>query len=57
VGKVDLPTFLQQQLEPKTGNVIEIPDSFLEKKKQVEVSEENYRKLCFPFLSNPGTVK
>ena len=25
VGKVDLPTFLQQKLEAKTGNVIEIP--------------------------------
>ena len=25
VGKVDLPTFLQQQLEAKTGDVIEIP--------------------------------
>ncbi len=47
VGKVDLPTFLQQQLEPKPGNVIEIPASFMEKKKQVEVSEENYKKLCF----------
>jgi tRNA-specific 2-thiouridylase len=57
VGKVDLPTFLQQQLEPKTGNVIEIPDSFLEKKKQVEVSEENYRKLCFPFPFKPWNGK
>src|SRR5690625_907892 len=24
VGKVDLPTFLQQQLEPKTGDIIEV---------------------------------
>lgn len=57
VGKVDLPTFLQQQLEPKTGNVIEIPASFLEKKKQVEVSEENYRKLCFSFPFKPWNGK
>lgn len=57
VGKVDLPTFLQQQLEPKTGNVIEIPASFLEKKKQVEISEENYRKLCFPFPFKPWNGK
>lgn len=57
VGKVDLPTFLQQQLEPKTGNVIEIPASFLEKKKQVEVSEENYRKLCFTFPFKPWNGK
>ncbi len=53
VGKVDLPTFLQQQLQPKTGNIIEIPASFIEKKKQVEISEDNYRKLCFPFPYKP----
>jgi tRNA-specific 2-thiouridylase len=53
VGKVDLPTFLQQQLEPKVGNVIEIPASFMEKKKQIEVSEENYKKLCFSFPYKP----
>ncbi len=28
IGKVRLPDFLQQQLKPKTGKVIEIPDSF-----------------------------
>ncbi len=28
VGKVDLPTFLQQQLEAKEGNIIEIDKSF-----------------------------
>ncbi len=28
IGKVDLPTFLQQQLQPKKGNVIEIPRRF-----------------------------
>ncbi|WP_163322259.1 tRNA 2-thiouridine(34) synthase MnmA [Draconibacterium mangrovi] len=53
VGKVDLPTFLQQQLEPKVGNVIEIPAKFMEKKKNIEVSEENYKKLCFPFPYKP----
>ncbi|GAB1450881.1 tRNA 2-thiouridine(34) synthase MnmA [Draconibacterium sp.] len=57
VGKVDLPTFLQQQLQPKTGNIIEIPVSFMEKKKQVEVSVENYRKLCFPFPYKPWNGK
>lgn len=58
VGKVDLPTFLQQQLEPKTGNVIEVPSTFIEKKKQVEKTPENFRKLCFPFPYKPwnGTV-
>ena len=28
IGKVSLPDFLQQQLQPKTGNIIEIPESF-----------------------------
>jgi len=53
VGKVDLPTFLQQQLQPKAGNIIEVPATFAEKKKQVEVSEENYRKLCFAYPYKP----
>ncbi len=57
VGKVDLPTFLQQQLQPKTGNVIEIPAQFMAKKKQVEISEENYNKVCFPFPYKPWNGK
>ncbi len=57
VGKVDLPTFLQQQLEPKKGNTIEIDADFISKKKQVEVTEENYRKLCFPFPYKPWNGK
>lgn len=28
VGKVDLPTFLQQKIAAKTGNIIEIPENF-----------------------------
>ena len=57
VGKVDLPTFLQQQLQPKPGNVIEIPALFMVKKKQVEVSEENYKKLCFAYPYKPWNGK
>jgi tRNA-uridine 2-sulfurtransferase len=57
VGKVDLPTFLQQQLQPQTGNVIEIPDSFIEKRKQNEPEEENYSKICFPFPYKPWNGK
>lgn len=53
VGKVDLPTFLQQQLQPKTGNVIKIPASFILKKKQVSHTEDNFSKLCFPFPYKP----
>lgn len=53
VGKVDLPTFLQQQLKPKIGNIIEVPEKFMARKKLIEVSEENYNKLCFPFPYKP----
>ena len=57
VGKVDLPTFLQQQLEPKTGNVIEIPAEFIAKKKQVERTADNFRKLCFAYPYKPWNGK
>ncbi|NOR75638.1 MAG: tRNA 2-thiouridine(34) synthase MnmA [Draconibacterium sp.] len=53
VGKVDLPTFLMQQLQPKVGNIIEVPAKFMVKKKQIELTEENYKKLCFPFPYKP----
>jgi tRNA-uridine 2-sulfurtransferase len=53
VGKVDLPTFLQQELQPKSGNIIEIPAEFSAKKKQVKTAEENYRKIYFPFPYKP----
>ena len=58
VGKVDLPTFLQQQLEPKTGNVIEVQAEFMAKKKQVERNTDNFKKLCFAYPYKPwnGTV-
>lgn len=57
VGKVDLPTFLQQKLEPLEGNVIEIPASFAGKKKLTEVTEDNFRKLCFAFPYKPWNGK
>ncbi len=57
VGKVDLPTFLQQQLQPKPGNIIEIPASFMAKKKQIEIIEENNNKLCFSFPYKPWNGK
>ena len=53
VGKVDLPTFLQQKLVAKTGNVIEIPTDFMHRKKNVEVTEENFKKLCFAYPLKP----
>lgn len=51
IGKVDLPTFLQQQLKAKTGDVIEI-DADLEKFKayrQIPVTVENVAQLAVSF--------
>ncbi|MFN3556796.1 MAG: tRNA 2-thiouridine(34) synthase MnmA [Bacteroidales bacterium] len=64
VGKVDLPTFLQQKLAPKTGNVIEIDTAdttLLTQHKLFSVSIENDEHLeavCsdFDFSSMHGMV-
>lgn len=51
IGKVDLPTFLQQQLEPKDGDIIEI-DSALDKLQEyhrLEATAENVQELARPF--------
>jgi len=57
VGKVDLPVFLQQKLAAKTGNVIEIPASFMLKKKEVPRLPEFFNKLCSPFPYKPWNGK
>ncbi len=57
VGKVDLPTFLQQQLEARPGNVIEIPAAFMEKQKQNDSAEANWKKICFPYPFKPWNGK
>ena len=57
VGKVDLPTFLQQKLQPAPGNVIEIPARFIEKKKNIDVRKENFGKLCFQYPYKPWNGK
>lgn len=36
IGKVSLPDFLQQQLQPKTGDIIEIPEDFYEGKEPAQ---------------------
>jgi tRNA-specific 2-thiouridylase len=58
VGKVDLPLFLQQKLEPKKGNVILIPADFSSRKKMTDRSRENLPKLtaAFPFKPWQGKV-
>src|SRR5690554_4350774 len=52
IGKVSLPTFLQQQLQTKTGDIIEI-DAELEKLTeyhQIPASIENVEALAEPFV-------
>jgi tRNA-specific 2-thiouridylase len=50
VGKVDLPTFLQQKLKPKTGDIIEIPAGQIpnEKSAAEEISDpfEKLQIIC-----------
>lgn len=51
IGKVDLPTFLQQQLKPKRGDIIEI-EAGLEKIQayhQMPATVENVEALAVPF--------
>lgn len=51
IGKVDLPTFLQQQLKPRQGDIIEI-EAELEKIQayhQIPATAENVEALAEPF--------
>ena len=52
VGKISLPTFLQQQLKPKSGAVIEISETLAQFKKYDEIlpSLENVTVLSKPFV-------
>ena len=57
VGKVDLPTFLQQKLKPKKGRIIEVPDGFF-KVNGVEFKElSGPEDLCKPHSLNPSIGK
>ena len=51
VGKISLPIFLQQQLKPIEGEVIEIPDNLpaLIEYHRINPIEENVEKLAIPF--------
>jgi len=54
IGKVKLPTFLQQQLKPKEGEVIEIPPNH----SMFEESRDTLEKKCegFHFLPEHGKI-
>ena len=52
VGKISLPQFLQQQLKPKQGHIVEVPED-LEAFKAYEalpVTSENIKELAAPFV-------
>ena len=54
IGKVHLPDFLQQQLSPKSGDIIEIPkDSTIYKSKETE----DIKILTAPHVHNPENGK
>ncbi|MFV0484444.1 MAG: tRNA 2-thiouridine(34) synthase MnmA [Bacteroidales bacterium] len=57
IGKVDLPTFLQQKLSTNKGNVIEIPFAFAEKKQLGEFCEKDIKKFCSAFPYKPWNGK
>ena len=54
IGKVDLPTFLQQQLVAKEGDVIELPTELpsLEAYHRIPATPENVKTLAQPFQFN-----
>lgn len=53
IGKVRLPDFLQQQLKPKTGNVIEIDQAADVFKKWPDGLEEDYSKSDLEYFTEP----
>lgn len=51
IGKVKLPTFLQQQLKPKAGNIIEIPADLPQLLNyQSKINSDDYQALSEPFI-------
>ncbi len=50
VGKVDLPTFLKQKLEPKNGDVVEVFDAFFEDNQHYKFVHDTLASL----LAEPG---
>ncbi len=60
VGKISLPTFLQQKLTPKNGDVIELPDNLeiFEDYKKISPTPENVIALArhFKYKKEMGTI-
>jgi tRNA-specific 2-thiouridylase len=55
VGKIKLPDFLQQQLQPKKGRIIELPEDFSEYKDYAEKTA--IEELAAPFRYSPTDGK
>lgn len=56
VGKISLPTFLQQKLEPIQGDIVELPFDLEQysKYKSIDVNEANVESLAAPFVYTPA---
>ncbi|MCB0805084.1 MAG: tRNA 2-thiouridine(34) synthase MnmA, partial [Bacteroidales bacterium] len=58
VGKVDLPTFLQQQLKPREGRIIEIPANRIIDQQDLDYrKEEDLKILCSDHQYEPEMGK
>jgi tRNA-uridine 2-sulfurtransferase len=62
VGKVDLPTFLQQKLETKVGNIVEVPSSSVSVRDYSgyppdDAEEATLNELAIPVAVNPSMGK
>lgn len=60
IGKVDLPTFLQQQLKPRTGRTVLIPSDFSfpvfgSGLPEDDMSDEELIKMTTPYQYNPSS--
>ena len=59
IGKVKLPVFLQQQLKPKVGKIIELPDDLKVYEEYKMLDQTDYIHLAKPYRyeDNHGLVK
>lgn len=57
IGKVSLPTFLQQQLKPKKGQIIEVTDADGMWEQDVSKIENDLDKLVAPYIFSPERGK
>jgi tRNA-specific 2-thiouridylase len=62
VGKVHLPTFLQQRLEAKSGNTVIIPEDWEYPEwpfdyPENNIPENNLERICNPYQYKPGSGK